>query len=279
MNPGQHAGTTDEGLALALLKEGQELHNRRESQSIEKAMAIFDELEGRFGRVSYRPLEKIIHEAKIYKGHCLFSLNRHAEAINALDRVVDGQTIALEASFNTIIVQALLLKISCLLELKLYECALSVSDDLLKRLDSLTETEESHLEAETRGKGESLSAFRVEALRYKGTSLSGLDRKAEAVAVYDEVIDRFSGLSNEWDMVLCVQVSNSMFDEIVFLSILNQRGKAMDVCEKLGQFCIANEKRLWAGDWAHYKCYIMFQHLKEARKRLGLPGFGHHLAS
>jgi hypothetical protein len=61
-----------------------------------------------------------------------------------------------------------------------------------------------------------------------------------------------------------------MLNKVACLSVLGHREEALFQCDMLERFCIANKTYLWQTDWAHFKSFIMFEHLKEAREHLNL---------
>ena len=191
----------------------------------EEAIAVYDEVIGRFGATSDPALRQQVAKALVNKGFRLGLLGRSEEAITVYDNVVDRFGTTSELALREQVARALVNKGARLGVLGRSEEAITVYDNVVSRFETASDS--------------ALRERVARALVNKGGRLSVLGRSAEAIKVYEDAVGRF-GTANE--PAIREQVSRALLnkggildalgrseDEIgVYDDVVNRFGTARD---------------------------------------------------
>ena len=194
----------------------------------EEAIAVYDELVGRFGEATEPALREQTAEALLNKGITLGQLDRSEEEIAVYDELVGRFGEATEPALREQTAKALLSKGITLGQLDRSEEAIAVYDELVGRFGEATEP--------------ALRERTAKALLNKGVALGQLDRSEEAIAVYDELVGRFGEAT---EPALREQTAKALLNKGVALGQLDRSEEEIAVYDELvGRFGEATEPAL-----------------------------------
>ena len=162
------------GIASALVGRGAALGRLGRG---EEAIAVCDEVIGRFGDTDELLLREDVAHTFMIKGTTFGSLGRREDEITVYDEVISRFGNAEELSLREQVASALVRKGFALRSLGRGEEAITIYDEVISRF---RDAEELPLRERV-----------ASALVNKGFALRSLGRGEEAIAIYDEVISRF----------------------------------------------------------------------------------------
>ena len=171
------------------------------AQRNEEALAVWDEIERRFGNGDEPEILKQVASALVSKGTTLVHMNRAEDAVGVWSDVVRRFGEADASLYHEEIATAVLNSVVVLGSLNRPVEALEVCDEALRRFRSSGETYSVEAVAQT--------------LVNKGSLLVGLDRTEEGFAAWDEVVRRFEAsdvppLRDAAESALCMRAQHEL---------------------------------------------------------------------
>src|SRR5258708_1941363 len=189
-----------EPVAIALFNKGATLGALGHS---EQAIAVYDDLVGRFEAAPEFAVPETVAKAFFNKGAALGALGRSEQAIAVYDDLVGRFEAALELTLRETVASALVNKGVRLGALDRSEQAIAVYDDVLRRFEAAPEL--------------TLREQVAMALVNKGVTLGALGRSEQAIAVYDDVLRRFEAAP---ELAVREQVARALSNKGVSLGAL-----------------------------------------------------------
>lgn len=212
--------TLQESIAQAMLKKADVLGWLFMPNSLEQ-IAIYETLIQRFEANSERTIRECVAQAMYERGRALRCAEspRPVEALASFDELIHRFWADVEPKINLLVLQALSCKARWMRCDERPDEAIATCDEVV-RYAQLNR----HLD-------QSLD-FEAEALRRKGNACVDLTppRMNEAVALYDEVIERFG---HSEDVSLLLEVSMAMLDKARVYSMFDFSAEALVICDAI----------------------------------------------
>jgi tetratricopeptide (TPR) repeat protein len=202
-----------EPVAIALFNKGATLGALGRG---EQAIAVYDDLLGRFEAASEFALPETVAKALFNKGVELGTLDRSEQAIAVYDDLLARFEAASELALREQVAGVLVNKGVRLYALGRSEQAIAVYDDVLRRFEAAPELA---LREQVAG-----------VLVNKGVALGALDRREQAIAVYDDVLRRFEAAS---ELALRDAVGSAFVNKGASLYALGRSEQAIAVYDAL----------------------------------------------
>jgi phosphotransferase system HPr-like phosphotransfer protein len=124
----------------ALSREALELMSRKgipsEADFQAAVLSAFDEVNARFGDSIHSGVRKVVAEAMVYKGEYLVTLERHAEAIETYDNLIQRSVNETEPALCDRVAKAMVNQAVLLHQLERNREAIDVCDQLIARFGS-----------------------------------------------------------------------------------------------------------------------------------------------